>query len=212
MRPIRLLIVDDHTLFRRGLVSLLQGERDLEVVGEAASGEEALRLARELQPDVILMDIRMPGMNGVEASERLGQEAPGARILVLTVSEEDEDVFAAIRAGARGYLLKNAEADDLITAIRRVHGGEAVLSPAITLRVFQVLQGTAPFPPLATLTPREREVLRLLAQGADNRQIAEALVVSENTVKTHIHNILEKLGLQSRSQLAAYARRITPGL
>lgn len=212
MRSIRLLIVDDHTLFRRGLVSLLQGERDLEVVGEAASGEEALRLARELQPDIILMDIRMPGMNGVEASERLGQEAPGARILVLTVSEEDEDVFAAIRVGARGYLLKNAEADDLITAIRRVHGGEAVLSPAITLRVFQVLQGTAPFPPLATLTPREREVLRLLAQGADNRQIAEALVVSENTVKTHIHNILEKLGLQSRSQLAAYARRITPGL
>lgn len=209
MAPIRLLIVDDHTMFRQGLASLLRSEPEIEVVGQAADGQEALRLAGELQPDVVVMDMKMPGMDGVEATHRLLAAMPHARVLMLTVSEEDEDLFAAIRAGARGYILKNADADALLEAIRRVYAGEAVLSPAVTLRVFNAVR--AVIPPVSLekpLTPREREVLRLLARGASNREIADALMISGDTVKTHVSRVLKKLGLHSRHEVAAYARHL----
>lgn len=209
MAPIRLFIVDDHTLFRQGLVGLLQSEPGLEVVGEAAGGEEALHQILALEPDVVLMDVKMPQMDGVEVTRRLLAARPQTRVLVLTVSEEDEDLFAAIQAGARGYILKNADADELLQAIARVHAGEAMLSPAVTLRVLQALRSGGPPPePELPLTPRERDVLRLLAQGASNRQIAERLMISENTVKTHVAHILEKLGLDNRAEVVAYVSRL----
>ena len=209
MPPISLLIVDDHTLFRQGLVSLLLGEPGFRVLGEAACGEEALRLAAELQPDVVLMDVKMPGMDGVEATRHLLERMPQVRVLMLTVSDEDESLFAAIQAGARGYILKNADADDLLSAIRSVHAGEAAISPPMAARLFQALRaGALPSNALASaLTEREQAVARLLAQGASNRQIAEALVITENTVKTHVRNVLKKLELRSRGQLAGYTRR-----
>jgi two-component system nitrate/nitrite response regulator NarL len=209
MPPISLLIVDDHTLFRQGLVSLLLGEPGFRVAGEAASGEEALRLAAELQPDVVLMDVKMPGMDGVETTRCLLERMPQIRVLMLTVSEEDESLFAAIQAGARGYILKNADADDLLSAIRSVHAGEAAISPPMAARLFQALRtGALPTTALASaLTEREQAVARLLAQGASNRQIAETLVITENTVKTHVRNILKKLELHSRGQVAGYSHR-----
>jgi DNA-binding NarL/FixJ family response regulator len=211
---IRLLIVDNHTLFRQGLVSLLESEPGFQVVGEASSGEEALQIAPELQPDVVLMDVKMPGIGGVEATRRLVKTVPETRVLMLTVSDEEESLFAAIQAGARGYILKNADAGELLEAVQRVHAGEAMLSPVMTLRLFQTLRsGRAPTPlPDLPLTPREQDVFQLLAQGASNRQIAEALTITENTVKTHVRNILEKLELHNRSEVAAYARRakLTP--
>jgi DNA-binding NarL/FixJ family response regulator len=209
MAPIRLLIVDDHTLFRQGLVSLLRSEPRFQMVGEATNGEEALQLAGDLKPDVVLMDVRMPGMDGVEATHRLLETTPQARVLMLTVSEEDQPLLSAIQVGARGYILKNAGADELFQAIQRVYAGEAVLSPAVTLQVFRALQSMEPSRvPEVALTPREQEVVRLLALGADNCKIAATLVISENTVKTHVGHILEKLGIHSRSQVAAYARRL----
>jgi DNA-binding NarL/FixJ family response regulator len=193
MAPIRLLIVDNHTLFRQGLVSLLQSEPGLQVIGEAAGGEEALKLAQELQPDVVLMDVKMPGMDGVEATRRLLEVMPHTRVLMLTVSEEEENLFAAIQAGARGYILKNADADEVMT-----------------FRLLQALRsGGAPIPSSELpLTSREQDVFQLLVQGASNRQIAESLMITENTVKTHVRNILEKLELHSRTEVAAYARRL----
>jgi DNA-binding NarL/FixJ family response regulator len=210
MAPIRLLIVDNHTLFRQGLVSLLQSEPGLQVIGEAGGGEEALKLAQELQPDVVLMDVKMPGMDGVQATRRLLEVMPHARVLMLTVSEEEENLFAAIQAGARGYILKNADADELLQAIERVHAGEAMLSPVMTFRLLQALRsGGAPIPSSELpLTSREQDVFQLLVQGASNRQIAESLMITENTVKTHVRNILEKLELHSRTEVAAYARRL----
>jgi two-component system nitrate/nitrite response regulator NarL len=209
MPSIRLLIVDNHTLFRQGLVSLLQSEPGFQVVGEAGSGEEALQLARQLQPDVILMDVKMPGIGGVEATRRLLELMPPARVLMLTVSEEEESLFAAIHAGARGYILKNADADELLEGIRRVHAGEAMISPAMTFRLMQVLRsGGAPVSATELpLTPREQDVFHLLVRGASNREIAETLTISENTVKTHVRNILDKLELDNRVEVAAFARR-----
>jgi two-component system nitrate/nitrite response regulator NarL len=208
---VRLLIVDNHTLFRQGLVSLLQSEPGYEVIGEASSGEEALHLVPELGPDVVLMDVKMPGIGGVEATRQLMEANPEVRVLMLTVSEEEEILFAAIQAGARGYILKNADASELLEAIRRVYAGEAMLSPVMTLRLLQVLQsGGIPAPVSALpLTSREQDVFQLLAKGASNRQIAETLTITENTVKTHVRNILEKLELHSRSEVAAYARRLS---
>ncbi len=211
MATIRLLIVDNHTLFRQGLVSLLQSEPGYDVIGEASSGEEAVRVVPELRPDVVLMDVKMPGIGGVEATHRLMEANPEERILMLTVSEEEENLFAAIQAGARGYILKNADASELLEAIQRVHAGEAMISPAMTFRLLQVLKtGGIPAPiSELPLTSREQDVFRLLAQGASNRQIAETLMITENTVKTHVRNILEKLELHSRSEVAAYARRLS---
>jgi len=203
--------VDNHTLFRQGLVSLLQSEPGFEVTGEASSGEEALHVVPELRPDVVLMDVKMPGIGGVEATRRLIDSNPDTRVLMLTVSEEEESLFAAIQAGARGYILKNADAAELLEAIQRVHSGEAMLSPVMTLRLLQVLQSGGIPAPLAELplTSREQDVFQLLAQGASNRQIAETLTITENTVKTHVRNVLEKLELHSRSEVAAYARRLS---
>lgn len=207
---IRLLIVDNHTLFRQGLVSLLQSEPGYEVIGEASSGEDSLHIVPELRPDVILMDVKMPGIGGVEATRRLLESNPEERIMMLTVSEEEENLFAAIQAGARGYILKNADASELLEAIQRVHTGEAMISPAMTFRMLQAIKSGGIPAPLSELplTSREQDVFQLLARGASNRQIAETLMITENTVKTHVRNILEKLELHSRSEVAAYARRL----
>lgn len=211
MASIRLLIVDNHTLFRQGLVSLLQSEPGYDVIGEASSGEDSLHIVPELRPDVILMDVKMPGIGGVEATRRLLETNPEERILMLTVSEEEENLFAAIQAGARGYILKNADAAELLEAIQRVHTGEAMISPAMTFRLFQALKSGGIPAPLSELplTSREQDVFQLLARGASNRQIADTLMITENTVKTHVRNILEKLELHSRSEVAAYARRLS---
>jgi two-component system NarL family response regulator len=209
MPSIRLMIVDNHTLFRQGLVSLLDSEPGFQVVGEAGSGEEALAEAVRVDPDVILMDVKMAGIGGVEATRRLMDMMPAARVLMLTVSEEEESLFAAIRAGARGYILKNANADELLEAIRRVHAGEGMISPTMTIRLVEALRsGGAPSPPPELpLTRREEDVFHLLARGFSNRDIAETLTISENTVKTHVRNILEKLGVDNRAEVAAFARR-----
>jgi DNA-binding NarL/FixJ family response regulator len=206
MAAIRILIVDDHTLFRRGLVGLLQDEPQCQVVGQASNGEEALRMVQELPVDVVLMDIKMPGVDGIEVSQRILEVRPSARVIVLSVSEDDQDVLGAVLAGARGYLLKNADADELVLTIRRVHAGEAVLSPVVTLRVLEALRGRTSLNTLAAqLTSREYEVMELLAKGFDNQRISTTLAISGNTVKTHVAHILEKLKLRSRSQVAAYA-------
>ena len=207
MTPIRVLIVDDHTMFRQGLVSLLQIESEFQVVGEAPDGEEGLRLAPDVQPDVVLMDVNMPKMGGIEATRKLLADIPRAQVLMLTVSETNDDLLGAIRAGAQGYILKHADADELLHAIRRVHAGEAMLSPPVTRRLFQTLRdGPLPASRLP-LTQRESEVFRFLIRGASNQDIAEDLFVSENTVKTHVRHILKKLGIRSRHEAADYARR-----
>jgi len=211
MTPIRLLIVDNHTLFRQGLISLLQNEHEFQVVGEAASGDAAMQQALALQPDVVLMDVTLPGMDGIETACRLLADMPGVRVLMLTISDRDEHLLAAIQAGARGYLLKSADADELFYAIRHVQAGEAILSPAMTLHLFNIVRASPTLLPLLAadlpLTRREQGVLRLLAQGQSNRQIAQALMISENTVKTHVRHILEKLELDSRSEAVALVRR-----
>ncbi len=209
---IRLLIADDQELVRIGFRLLLEAQDDLEVVGEAADGEEAVALARELRPDVILMDIRMPRMDGIEAIGRLQQEAlePPPRVLVLTTFDLDEYVFGALRAGAAGFLLKDAPKDALVQAIRVIHAGDALLSPSVTRRLVEdyARRGEPTQSPeaiLRDLTPREREVLVLVARGMSNAEIAERLVVSEATVKSHVGSILLKLDLRDRVQAVVLA-------
>jgi DNA-binding NarL/FixJ family response regulator len=209
---IRLLIVDDQELVRTGFRLFLETQRDIEVVGEADNGEEAIELARELQPDVILMDVRMPGMDGVEATTRLtaaGIEPP-PRVLVLTTFDLDEYVFGALRAGAAGFLLKDAPRERLVEAIHVVHAGEALLSPSITRRLVADFAARTdpleqPTALLEELTPREREVLVLVARGLSNDEIAERLVVTQATVKSHVGSILMKLGLRDRVQAVVFA-------
>jgi DNA-binding NarL/FixJ family response regulator len=209
---IRLLIADDQELVRIGFRLLLETQDDLEVVGEAADGEQAVALARELRPDVILMDIRMPRMDGIEAIGRLQQEAlePPPRVLVLTTFDLDEYVFGALRAGAAGFLLKDAPKDALVQAIRVIHAGDALLSPSVTRRLVEdyARRGEPTQSPeaiLRDLTPREREVLVLVARGMSNAEIAERLVVSEATVKSHVGSILLKLDLRDRVQAVVLA-------
>lgn len=203
--PIRILIADDHSVVRQGLRMFLGLDPDLEVVGEAADGEEALRLTREIRPDVVLMDLIMPVMDGIAATKIIRSELPDVEVLALTSVLEDASVVGAVRAGAIGYLLKTTEADELRRAIKAAAAGQVQLSPEAAIRLMREVR--APDSPEA-LTERETEVLRLVAQGMGNKQIARVLHVGEKTVKTHVSNILAKLGVQSRTQAALYAVRI----
>jgi len=210
--PITLLIVDDHQMVRWGIRRFLEKQGDIEVVGEAASGEEALRLTADLAPDVALVDLLMPGMDGIEVTRRIKERSPRTQVIVLTSYHEDEHIFPAILAGALSYLLKDVGAGELADAIRKATRGEAVMHPHVAARVVGELrqksraQG-APAPILPALSVREREVLRLIAEGHNNAAIGERLVISEHTVKRHVSNILSKLHLADRTQAAAYAWR-----
>jgi two-component system, NarL family, response regulator LiaR len=206
--PIRVLLADDHTIVRSGVRALLSTEPDIEVVGEVGNGAEAVAQAEALRPDVILMDLVMPGLSGIEATRQITASQPGTRVLVLTSFAADENVFPAIKAGALGYLLKDSGPDELVRAIRQVNRGEPSLVPSIARKVLLELSHSPKEQrPLTKdpLTERELEVLRLVAQGGSNRDIAAKLVVSELTVRTHVSNILGKLQLASRTQAALYA-------
>jgi DNA-binding NarL/FixJ family response regulator len=204
---IRVLIADDHTLFRRGLVSLLNETGEFVVAGEAGSGPEAVRLASELRPDVVLMDVHMPDGGGVAAVQALSGAAPSLPVIMLTVSDDDADLVGAIRAGAKGYFLKNAETDELYAALRRAASGQTVLDPALTERLFRRVAQAASTTEAVPLSFRETEILRLIAEGLTNREIALRLSVSENTVKTHVARIFEKLGTTNRNEAAALAKQ-----
>ena len=206
-----LVIVDDQGMVRAGFRSLLDGEPGLEVVGEASDGEQAVSVVRRLQPDVTLMDIRMPNLDGLAATRRLVADGSPTRVLVLTTFDLDEYVFEALRAGASGFLLKDAPAEELAAAVRTVAAGDSLLAPSVTRRVIDAFVRRAapvthgPDPRLAQLTPRELEVLGLLARGLSNLDIAERLFVSEGTTKTHVSNVLAKLGLRDRVQAVIFA-------
>jgi NarL family two-component system response regulator LiaR len=204
--PIRVLIADDHAILRKGIRALLGTEPDMEVVGETADGLETVAQARALRPDVILMDLVMPKMDGIEATRQIAAEQPGVRILVLTSFAADDKVFPAIKAGALGYILKDSGPAELVQAIHQVHQGQPSLEPSIALKMLQELSQPSQRPPTPEpLSEREMEVLRLLAQGKSNREIADRLVIAELTVRTHVSNILGKLHLASRTQAALYA-------
>ena len=209
MAPVRILIADDHPLVRSGLRALLVAAEDVEVVGEAATGEEAVTLAASVQPEVIVMDLRMPGINGIEATRRIVQAHPQMRILVVTLFEDDDSVFAALRAGARGYLLKDANEVEVLRAIRAVSSGDAIFSPTIAQRLIDFFaaprpaQSALPFP---DLTDREREILTLIAQGRSNAEIAQSLVIGLKTVRNYISSIFSKLQVASRAQAVVRAR------
>jgi DNA-binding NarL/FixJ family response regulator len=212
MEPIKVLIVDDHTLFRRGIASVLENQTNLKILGEASDGLEAIEKAKILSPEIILMDLNMPRCSGLEAIQALQTEQPDIRVLVLTVSETEADLFTAIKYGARGYLLKKSEPEELVHAIISIAQGGVIISPLMATKLL------SEFKELSSgiekkhtdsedseLTPREGEVLQFVAKGATNKEIADSLYISENTVKTHLQNIMEKLHLANRSQAAAYA-------
>ena len=213
---IRLLVVDDHTLFRRGLIALLAQYADLEVVGEAADAGQAQRQAQALQPDVVLMDNHLPGVRGVDALPDIRGAAPAAKVLMLTVSEDEADLALALQRGAQGYLLKTVEGEVLAQSIRRAVRGESVVSPEMTSKLVSAFQArhasapaataaaTAPADPLAALSPREQQILQHIARGASNKEIARALDIAETTVKIHVQHILRKLNLSSRVQAAVF--------
>ena len=210
---IRVLIADDHALFRRGLNLVLESEDGIEVVAEAEDGDDALAKAEEFAPDVVLMDVRMPRSSGIEATRKIREVVPTAKILMLTVSDEEDDLYDAIKAGANGYLLKEISIEEVADAIRAVVGGQSLISPSMAsklLHEFNALVKRAEEKqqyPSPRLTDRELEVLKLVAQGMSNREIADELYISENTVKNHIRNILEKLHLHSRMEAVVYAVR-----
>ena len=209
MNPIRILLADDHTLFRHGIRALLDSVPDLELVGEAASGEEGLAQAAALQPDVILMDIKMPDLNGIEATRRILAANPRANVVVLTMFEDDDSVFAAMRAGARGYVLKGADEGELLRVVRAVAGGEALFGPAIAarlMRYFAAAGSPAVAPAFPDLTERERDILALIAQGHSNSDIAARLYLSTKTVRNHISSIFGKLQVADRAQAIVRAR------
>ena len=210
--PIRLLVVDDHALFRKGVVSLFGETQGFEVVGEAANGQEALEKARELMPDIILMDLSMPVMDGLAATRRIKEEIPYVRIVILTIQEEDQSLFEAVKSGAQGYLLKKIEPQVLFETLRRVAQGEASISGVMAAKLMgefsrQATQRVSAVANRTELSAREREVLGLVAQGKSNKEIAAAIAIAENTVKNHLKNILEKLHLENRVQAATYALR-----
>jgi len=213
--PIRAMIVDDHALFRRGLEMVLDSEPDIELVGQASDGAEAVEKAAESLPDVVLMDIRMPRSSGIEACRAVKEAAPSAKIVILTISDEEEDLFEAIRAGASGYLLKDIPLDEVAGAVRAVHGGQSLINPSMAgklLTEFATLakrddEERAQELPAPRLTEREMQVLKLVARGMNNRDIAKELFISENTVKNHVRNILEKLQIHSRMEAVMIAVR-----
>lgn len=209
MEPLRVLIADDHPLFRHGLSALLNTSPDFEVIGEATSGEEVITMAAALQPDVILMDIHMPGINGIEATRHILHTSPTIRILIITMFEDDASVFTAMRAGARGYMLKDAQKADMLAAIRAVGRGEAIFSPTIATRLIDFF--AAPRPTISPqafpeLTDREREILDLIAKGYNNTEIATRLVLSQNTVRNYVSNVFSKLQVADRAQAIIRAR------
>ena len=215
--PIRVLIVDDHALFRRGLEMVLTEEPDIELVGEASDGAEAVEKAGEALPDVVLMDIRMPKSSGIEACRAMKEVSPSAKIVMLTISDEEEDLFEAIRAGASGYLLKDIPYDEVADVVRAVHGGQSLINPSMAAKLLTEFAALAKHDgdgeertqqvPAPKLTDREMEVLRLVARGMNNRDIAKELFISENTVKNHVRNILEKLQIHSRMEAVMIAVR-----
>ena len=211
---ISVVLADDQALMRMGFRMVLEAEEDIAVVGEASDGTSALAQAKALHPDVILMDVRMPGMNGIEATERIARECPGTRVLILTTFDLDEYAFAGLRAGASGFLLKDTRPTELAEAIRTVASGEAVVSPRITQRMLEMFASSLPNsgtpaqasdPRIDSLTPREKEILVLMSQGMSNAEIAEHLVVSATTVKTHVGNVLAKLDVRDRVQAVVIA-------
>ncbi|HST04430.1 MAG TPA: response regulator transcription factor [Chloroflexia bacterium] len=204
---ITVVIVDDHTIVRQGLRTYLELQPDILVVGEAANGNEAMAIVRDNLPDIVLMDLVMPVMDGVDATRAITGISPSTRVIVLTSFSEDEKVFASIKAGAQGYLMKDVLPSDLVAAIRTVNRGEAQLDPEIARKVMQEFANPQPATPKHDLTDRELEVLRLIAQGKSNKDISEDLVLSEKTVKTHVSNILQKLHLSDRTQAAVFALR-----
>jgi two-component system, NarL family, response regulator LiaR len=205
--PIRVLLVDDHAVVREGLRTFLSLQEDVQVVGEAADGEEGVRAAERLRPDVVLMDLVMPRLDGVGAMRELGRRLPGARVIVLTSFADDARLLPAIRAGAAGYLLKDVHPRELARAVRAAHAGQALLDPVVAARLVEEVAAPAAADPLASLTPREREVLALVARGAPNGRIALELGISEKTVKTHVGHVLAKLGVTDRTQAALLAAR-----
>jgi DNA-binding NarL/FixJ family response regulator len=211
--PVRVLIVDDHALFRRGLIMVLESEDGIEVVAEAEDGEEAVRKAAEFAPDVVLMDVRMPRVSGIAATREIATVIPTAKILMLTVSDEEDDLYEAVKAGATGYLLKEISIEEVADAIRAVTQGQSLISPSMASKLLTEFNSLAKRAeekqqvPVPRLTERELEVLKLVAQGMSNREIAEQLFISENTVKNHVRNILEKLHLHSRMEAVVYAVR-----
>ncbi len=210
--PIRVMIADDHDLYRRGMQVVVELDGTAQVVGEASNGAEAVEVCQRVNPEVVLMDVRMPGVGGIEACRLIREAVPSARILMLTMSDDESDLFEAIKAGASGYLLKDLPGEEVADAIRRVYDGQAIIPPGMAATLLteftrlsqepEPISGSAPL-----LTDREVEVLRLVARGRANREIADELVISENTVKNHVRNILEKLHLHSRVEAAVYAHR-----
>ena len=206
---IRVLIVEDQAVVRAGLTAILEAESNIDIVGEAGDGLEAINKAIELKPDVILMDIFMPGLSGLEATVAIRQKHPDAKVLILTISDKDEDLFTAIKAGAKGYILKGADPEELVRAITHVAEGGVIISPVMAPRLLSEI-GTEekPMEPEASvLSPRETEILHLIAKGLTDKEIADRLFISLNTAKTHLKNILVKLQLKSRTQAAAYEAR-----
>jgi two-component system, NarL family, response regulator LiaR len=206
---IKVLIADDHALFREGTHSLIDLEKDMEVVGEASDGEQATEMVSRLQPHVVLMDIAMPGINGIEATRRIKEEFPATAVLILTAYDNDQYIIALLEAGAAGYLLKNVSGANLVNSIRSVHAGEAVLHPAIAHKVFQRLSGTnreqEKAKPIAELSEREMEILKLAAKGMSNQDIATGLYLSRRTVQAHLANIFRKMDVGSRTEAVLQA-------
>ncbi|MEH2163676.1 MAG: response regulator transcription factor [Nostoc sp.] len=213
---IRILLVDDQHLIRQGLKSMLESNAEMQVIGEAENGQRALEQILALQPDIVLMDVRMPVMDGVAATKAIAQQYPHIKVLVLTTFDDDEYVFQAMRLGAKGYLLKDTEPDELMLAILSVYKGQTLLGPglfekALTPPIAAPIPSVQPPPELAQLTPRELDVLRLIASGSNNREIAESLFLSENTVKNYVTSILSRLSLRDRTQAALFAHSFFGG-
>ncbi len=206
---IKLVVVDDHILFREGLMAVIRSEADFQIIGQAGTVSEAVEIVRTLKPDMVLMDFGLPDGTGADATQAILKEDPDCKIVFLTMSEEDDDLFTAIRSGAKGYLLKNMHPSKLVAALRAVHQGESALSRAMTMRVMEELSRTRKpeYPTEVTLTHREIDVLRAIATGLSNHDIANHLFITENTVKYHVHSILEKLKLSGRKEAVAFARK-----